>query len=96
MTATIIHPVAEVDAATSPQLREQIREEIVANPGTVVVVDMAAVAFIDSTGLGVLVGALKRARVDGGDLALVNVQPMIMKIFTVTGLNKVFAAPVAG
>ena len=96
MTATIVHAVAEIDAATSPQLREQIRAEIDANPGTVVVVDMGAVAFIDSTGLGVLVGSLKRARLEGGDLALVNVQPMVMRIFTVTGLNKVFAAPVAG
>ena len=96
MTATIIHPDVEIDAATSPLLREQLRAEMVANPGTVVVVDMGAVEFIDSTGLGVLVGALKRARGDGGDLALVNVQTMIMRIFTVTGLNKVFAAPVEG
>ncbi|HEX4904836.1 MAG TPA: STAS domain-containing protein [Acidimicrobiales bacterium] len=96
MPATIIHAVAEIDAVTSPQLREDIREEIAANPGTVVVVDMGAVEFIDSTGLGVLVGALKRARLQGGDLALVNVQPMVMRIFTVTGLHKVFAAPVNG
>lgn len=96
MTATVIHAVAEIDAATSPQLREHLRDAISANPGTVVVVDMGAVEFIDSTGLGVLVGALKRARLDGGDLALVNVQPMVMRIFTVTGLNRVFAAPVAG
>jgi anti-sigma B factor antagonist len=95
MTATIIHAVAEIDAATSPELRAQIRGEIAANPGTVVVVDMGAVEFIDSTGLGVLVGALKLARRQDGDLALVNVQSMVMRIFSVTGLNKVFAAPVA-
>ena len=95
MTASIVHAVAEIDVTTSPQLREQIRREIDANPGTVVVVDMGAVEFIDSTGLGVLVGALKRARLDGGDLALVNVQSMVTRIFTVTGLHKVFAAPVA-
>lgn len=96
MTATIIHADAEIDVTTSPVLREHLRGEIAANPGTLLVVDMAAVEFIDSTGLGVLVGALKRARVDGGDLALVNIQPMVMKIFTVTGLNKVFAAPTSG
>lgn len=96
MTTAIIHAAAEIDAATSPLLREHIRDEIAANPGTIVVVDMGAVEFIDSTGLGVLVGALKRARLEGGDLALVNVQPLVMRIFTVTGLNKVFAAPVPG
>ena len=96
MTATVIHAAVEIDATTSPQLREHLRDAISANPGTVVVVDMGAVEFIDSTGLGVLVGALKRARLDGGDLALVNVQSLVMRIFTVTGLNRVFAAPVAG
>ena len=96
MTATVIHAVAEIDAATSPQLRDHIRDAISANPGAVVLVDMGAAELIDSTGLGVLVGGLQRARADGGDLVLVNVQPMVMRVFTVTGLNKVFAAPVAG
>jgi anti-sigma B factor antagonist len=51
---------------------------------------MEGVEFLDSTGLGVLVGALKRARAGGGSVGLACNQPKILKIFNVTGLEKVF------
>ena len=56
-----------------------------------VVVDMANVDFLDSTGLGVLVEGLKRARARSSDLAIVATQDKILKIFDITGLNKAFA-----
>ena len=80
----------EVDVATVPKMREQLHG-LVARGDKRIVVDLDAVDFLDSTGLGVLVGALKRVRSSGGDLQLVCTQPRIRKVFEVTGLTKVFA-----
>jgi anti-sigma B factor antagonist len=52
---------------------------------------MEAVDFLDSTGLGVLVGGLKRVKVRDGELSIVAGQDKILKIFDITGLNKVFS-----
>ncbi|HJP66561.1 MAG TPA: STAS domain-containing protein, partial [Actinomycetota bacterium] len=54
-------------------------------------VDLQGVDFLDSTCLGVLVEALKRIRSEAGDLPIVATQDKILKIFDITGLNKVFA-----
>src|SRR5262249_15667061 len=55
------------------------------------VVNMEKVEFLDSTGLGVLVGGLKRVRAHDGSLDLVCTQERILKIFRITGLTKVFS-----
>jgi anti-sigma B factor antagonist len=55
-----------------------------------VVVDLGRVEFLDSTGLGVLVGALKRLRGVDGELSLVCAQERLLKIFRITGLDRVF------
>jgi anti-sigma B factor antagonist len=80
----------EVDVATVPRLREQLHG-LVASGTPRIVVNLDAVDFLDSTGLGVLVGALKRVRNNGGELALVCTTPRIRKVFEVTGLTKVFS-----
>ena len=80
----------EVDVATAPRLRERL-VDLVSEGNHRVVVDLENVDFLDSTGLGVLVGALKRVRTHDGDLALVCTQPRILKVFEITGLTKVFS-----
>lgn len=71
-------------------LRERIRELAVS--GAVhLIADLGQVDFLDSTGLGVLVGGLKRLREDGGSLALVIKTPRLLRIFQMTGLTKAFA-----
>jgi anti-sigma B factor antagonist len=80
----------EVDVATAPRLRERL-VDLVTEGNHRIVVDLENVDFLDSTGLGVLVGALKRVRTHDGDLGLVCTQPRILKVFEITGLTKVFA-----
>ena len=86
---TIVEVGGEIDVYTAPKLREQLVDLV--NAGKYhLVVDMEAVEFLDSTGLGVLVGGLKRVRAHDGSLHLVCTQERILKIFRITGLTKVF------
>ena len=88
-TLPVIAVSGEIDVATAPQLRECLHRVIAAGESTVVL-DLLGVTFLDSTALGVLVGALKRCRELGGDLHIVVADPRIMKIFEITGLTNVF------
>ena len=79
----------EIDVYTAPQLRDAITD-LVSEGIFHVVVDMGGVEFLDSTGLGVLVGGLKRVRAHGGSMRLVCTSERLLKIFRITGLAKVF------
>jgi anti-sigma B factor antagonist len=87
--ATIIAVGGEIDVYTAPKLRDKITE-LVANGIYDIIVDMEAVEFLDSTGLGVLVGGLKKVRAHDGSLQLICTQDRLLKIFRITGLAKVF------
>jgi anti-sigma B factor antagonist len=79
----------EVDVATAPALRDELYRLI--DRGTKrIVVDLGGMDFIDSTGLGVFVGALKRSREGGGELELRSLKPAARKIFDITGLSSAF------
>jgi anti-sigma B factor antagonist len=80
----------EVDVYTAPQFRERLIQ-LVDQGQRRIVVDLEGVEFLDSTGLGVLVGGLKRVRSHDGDLALVCTQRRILKVLEITGLTKVFS-----
>jgi anti-sigma B factor antagonist len=82
--------VGEVDIYTSPALKSALASAA-ADGCTTVVVDLNGVGFIDSSGLGVLVGALRRAREAGGDLRVVSAQESVARILRITGLDRVFA-----
>jgi anti-sigma B factor antagonist len=81
----------EIDVATSPQLRRELHQ-LIDQGATSIVLDLSEVTFIDSSGLGVLVGVLKRLREDGGDRALVlaGLQDPVRKVFDITGLSELF------
>jgi anti-sigma B factor antagonist len=86
---TVVVVGGEIDVYTAPKLREQLIDLVSAGHYHLVV-DMEGVEFLDSTGLGVLVGGLKRVRAHDGSLRLVCTQERILKIFRITGLTKVF------
>ena len=87
--ATIIAVGGEIDVYTAPKLRDKITE-LVAGGVYDLIVDMESVEFLDSTGLGVLVGGLKKVRAHDGSLELICTQDRLLKIFRITGLAKVF------
>jgi len=86
---SVLQVGGEIDVATAPRLREQLIR-LVNDAKFRIVVDLEDVDFIDSTGLGVLIGALKRVRTHDGDLVLICTEPRIVKVFEITGLDQVF------
>ena len=86
---TIVAVGGEIDVYTAPKLRDKITE-LVADGVYDIVIDMEEVEFLDSTGLGVLVGGLKKVRAHDGSLQLICTQDRLLKIFRITGLAKVF------
>ncbi|MDG4763394.1 STAS domain-containing protein [Solwaraspora sp. WMMD406] len=86
---TVLEVGGEVDVYTAPKLRERLIE-LIDGGSRKVVVDLGRVDFLDSTGLGVLVGALKRLRPAGGTFGLVCEKESLLKIFRITALDQVF------
>lgn len=86
----VIEVTGEIDVYTAPKLREVVINAIDSGHRRLVV-DIERVAFLDSTGLGVLVGALKRVRSDKGSLDIVCTSDRLLRIFDITGLDKVFS-----
>lgn len=79
----------EVDVFTAPKLRERLIAAV--NEGNArIVVNLTEVGFMDSTGLGVLVGGLKRVKERDGTLALAGAKGTVQRVLGVTGLSAVF------
>ena len=85
----VIDVQGEIDIYTAPRLRELLID-LVSKGSYQLVVNLDKVGFLDSTGLGVLVGGLRRVRAHDGSLDLVCTQQRILKIFRITGLTEVF------
>jgi len=79
----------DLDLFTAPDLKQSLTEAIEGGT-TRIVVDLDEATSIDSTTLGVLIAAVKRLRIRGGDLAVVCTDPRIAKTFEITGLDEVF------
>jgi anti-sigma B factor antagonist len=80
----------EVDVYSAPQLRERVIQ-LVADGVRHIIADLREVDFLDSTGLGALVGSLKRLREQDGSFRLVTRPGRIPQLFSITGLDRVFA-----
>ena len=86
----VISLTGEVDLYTAPELKQEL-VRLIEDGKRTVVIDMTDTTFIDSTTLGVLVSGIKRLQPLNGRLALVIVDRNILKIFEITGLDRVFA-----
>jgi anti-sigma B factor antagonist len=85
----VVDVEGEIDIYTAPRLRELLID--LAGKGNYqLIVNLDKVGFLDSTGLGVLVGALKRVRPHDGSLDLACTQEQVLKIFRISGLTRVF------
>ena len=88
--AVVVGPVGELDAYTAPELREQLHGLAQDDAVRLLVVDLTRVTFLDSSALGVLVGALRRMRERDRRLTLVEPRPTVRRIFEITLLDRAF------
>jgi len=87
--ASVLSVRGEVDVYSAPALSENL-SQLLDEGITAIVVDLSEVAFLDSTGLGALIGARSATEEAGGTLAIVCTNDRILKLFTITGLDSVF------
>jgi anti-sigma B factor antagonist len=81
--AYVVDLTGEIDVYTSPKVKDAITE-LIDQEHYNLVINLEKVRYIDSTGLGVLIGGLKRVREHGGSVNLVCTNPQIKKIFDIT------------
>jgi anti-anti-sigma factor len=86
---TVIAVHGELDIATTASLRNRILT-ILKDTTTPVIIDLSGVSFCDASGLALLVGARRRARLHGLTIALVAPCPHVAKLLRITGLDRVF------
>ncbi|MDJ1113548.1 STAS domain-containing protein [Microbacterium dauci] len=85
----VVTPQGRLTMVSARAFREQVSAHIQANTGSVIVIDLSEVSFIDSSGLGALVACLKTARQAGGDLRLAAPSEQVSMILTMTNLDRV-------
>lgn len=83
---TLCRPVGELDAYTVTTFRESLGE--LANRPQVVI-DLSDVPFMDSAGLGALIGGIRRARENGGEVAVACSRPTLTRLLHTTGFNRI-------
>jgi anti-sigma B factor antagonist len=84
----VVHVAGEVDLANAPELDQQLASVMSETPSQLIV-DLTDVTFMDSTGLGVLVRALKRSRELEIRLDLIVTNERVLKVIGITGLDTV-------
>jgi anti-sigma B factor antagonist len=85
----VVAVAGEIDLFTAPEFKERVSAPIDAGR-TRIVVDLTRTTFIDSSSLGVLIGAHRRLKRRGGSMAVVCDNEAIIKTFRITGLDGVF------
>ena len=79
----------EIDIYTAAELKRTFQEMFETHKEPVEI-SLEKLEYIDSTGLGVLIGALKRLKEEDKQITLFHVKPNILKLLNITGLNKIF------
>lgn len=84
----IVYLAGEIDVYTAPKLKETLLPYI-RKYGSNIEVDLKRVNYMDSTGLGVFISALKASKEFNSGLKLVNLQERVYRLFKITGLNEI-------
>jgi anti-sigma B factor antagonist len=86
---TVLYVSGEIDIYTAQRFKEGLYQ-VVDSSDKEITIDCGGLNYIDSTGLGIFVGALKKTKIGGRNIFIVNMKDNIMKLFVITGLDKLF------
>ncbi|WP_341579597.1 STAS domain-containing protein [Microbacterium schleiferi] len=84
----VVAPAGRLTASTAPRLRDELNDRIQSGQNKLAI-DMTELEFIDSSGLGALIGGLKVARLAGGDLRIAAVPTAVQRVLALTNLDRV-------
>ena len=87
-SAAVVILKGEIDAYTAPKLKETLLP-LTKQEGHIVEVDLEQVSYMDSTGLGVFVSALKSTKENNSSLKLIHLQNRVLRLFEITGLTEI-------
>jgi anti-sigma B factor antagonist len=82
----ICRPIGELDAFTVSQFRQTLSELASSER---LVIDMSGIPFVDSAGLGALIGGIRRTRELGGDVAVACDRPTLVRLLRTTGFDRI-------
>ncbi len=88
-TSAVLRPRGRLNMVTAGDLKEVV-DTTVAEGHRLVVVDLAETTFLDSSGLGALVGGLRTARTAGGDLRIARAPSQVTTVLQLTTMDRVF------
>jgi anti-sigma B factor antagonist len=84
----VVTAPVDIDMRNAGQLRAALRTAADASP--TIIADLGGTEFCDSSGLQVLVRALRRAQADGGEVRLVARSAAILRLLAITGIGRIF------
>jgi anti-sigma B factor antagonist len=87
---TVLSVAGDLDIATTAALRIEIAKVLSATTAPVII-DLSGVSFCDASGLALLVGTQRRARLDGRTVVLAGPRPNVLKLLHITGLDRAFS-----
>jgi stage II sporulation protein AA (anti-sigma F factor antagonist) len=85
----IIRIDGDIDHHTCEEIRHKIDNEIARENPKSIIFDMKNVNFMDSSGIGVIIGRYKLIMTNGGAAAMINVKPQIQRVYDICGLKKI-------
>ncbi|NLK86186.1 MAG: STAS domain-containing protein [Clostridiaceae bacterium] len=85
----LVYVSGEIDIYTAQQFKDDLYQ-VVDGSESDVTIDCIGLNYIDSTGLGIFVGALKKTKLNGRNIYIINMKDNIKKLFVITGLDKLF------
>jgi anti-anti-sigma factor len=88
--ASVVAPTGRLDVAGAPALKDAIGQLVGSNGAPRVVIDMTGVSFVDSTGLGSVISALKQIRSSQGELRIASPNQQVRVVLELTTLDRVF------
>ncbi len=88
-TTLVVKLDGEIDHHTAPELKDEIDREINLRNIINLVLDFDGVSFMDSSGIGVIIGRYKQIQARGGRTMIIRVKPQVDKILEISGLKKI-------
>lgn len=85
----VVRASGELDLVVADEFRDRVDRKLDENPVRHLIINLQGVMFIDSSGLGVILGRYKRIAAGGGKVAVVGAAPQVAKVLELSGLKKI-------